>query len=142
MPKRSANAEWKGTLQGGKGTIALESGAFEGSYSFSSRFQNDNGTNPEELIAGAHAGCFSMALSGALGKNGFEPESIKTEASVHLVKDGEGFTITKIDLDCDAHVPGITEEQFNTFAEGAKQNCPVSRLLTGATINLTARLKS
>lgn len=142
MPKRTANAEWKGTLQDGRGTVSLESGTFEGVYSFSSRFENDTGTNPEELIGAAHAGCFSMALSGGLGKSGFNPESVKTEATVHLVKDDGGFTIKQIDLDCDAQVPGIDEDEFKKFAEDAKKNCPVSRLLTGATVNLTARLKN
>jgi lipoyl-dependent peroxiredoxin len=142
MPKRKANAEWKGTLPEGNGTVALGSGAFQGAYSFNSRFEEGVGTNPEELIGAAHAGCFSMALSGALGKNGFNPQSVKTEAVVHLVKDDSGFTITEIDLDCDAHVPGISEDEFSKIAEQAKKNCPVSRLLTGAKINLTARLKN
>jgi lipoyl-dependent peroxiredoxin len=142
MPKRKANAEWKGTLPEGNGTVSLGSGAFEGAYSFSSRFEEGVGTNPEELIGAAHAGCFSMALSGALGKSGFKPQSVKTEAVVHLKKDDSGFTITEIDLDCDAHVPGIDEDEFGKIAEQAKKNCPVSRLLTGAKINLTARLKN
>lgn len=142
MPKRKAHAEWKGTLQDGNGSVALGSGAFEGAYSFSSRFEEGIGTNPEELIGAAHAGCFSMALSGELGKNGYNPQNIKTEAVVHLVKGDAGFSITEIDLDCDAHVPGIDEDEFSKFAEGAKKNCPVSRLLTGAKINLTARLKN
>lgn len=142
MPKRTANAVWKGSLQDGNGSVALESGSFEGVYSFSSRFENGAGTNPEELIAAAHAGCFSMALSGDLGKNGYQPDSVETEAAVHLVKESGGFTITEIDLFCDAHVPGIDEAKFNEIAEGAKKNCPVSRLLTGAVIKLTARLKN
>ncbi len=142
MPKRKASAEWKGTLPEGNGIVALGSGAFQGAYSFSSRFEEGVGTNPEELIGAAHAGCFSMALSGALGKNGFNPQSVKTEAVVHLVKDDSGFTITEIDLDCDAHVPGISEEDFSKFAEEAKKGCPVSKVLAGAKINLTARLKS
>ncbi|MDI6400821.1 OsmC family protein [Balneolaceae bacterium ANBcel3] len=142
MPKRKANAEWKGTLQDGNGTVALESGAFQGLYSFSTRFENEAGTNPEELIAAAHAGCFSMALSAELGKSGYNPESVKTDATVHLVKDDSGFSISEIDLDCDAHIPGIDEDTFLTFAEGAKKNCPVSKVLAGAKINLTARLKN
>ena len=142
MAKRKANAEWKGTLPDGKGTLELGSGAFKGSYSFQSRFEDGSGTNPEELIAAAHAGCFYMALSGALGKNGYKPESVKTEATVSLVKDDQGFKISKIDLVCDAHVPGIDEEAFAGFAEGAKKNCPVSKVLSGAVINLTAHLKN
>jgi lipoyl-dependent peroxiredoxin len=142
MPKRKANAEWKGTLQDGTGTVALGSGAFEGAYSFSSRFEEGVGTNPEELIGAAHAGCFSMALSGGLTKNGYQPQSIKTEATVHLAKVDEGFKITEIDLDCTATVPGIDDAKFQELAGGAKKNCPVSQLLTGAKINLSAKLKS
>jgi len=142
MPNRKANAEWKGTLPDGNGTLALGSGAFEGAYSFSSRFEEGVGTNPEELVGAAHAGCFSMALSGELGKGGFNPQSVKTEAVVHLVKGDGGFSITEIDLDCDAHVPGIDEDEFMKFADSAKRNCPISKLLTGAKINLTARLKN
>ncbi|TVQ66180.1 MAG: OsmC family peroxiredoxin [Balneolaceae bacterium] len=142
MPKRKASAEWKGTLPDGNGSVSLGSGAFEGAYSFSSRFEEGVGTNPEELIGAAHAGCFSMALSAELGKSGFKPQSVKTEAVVHLVKEDAGFTITEIDLDCDAHVPGIDEDEFSKFAEGAKKNCPVSKVLAGAKINLTARLKN
>ena len=142
MPKRKANAEWKGTLQDGSGSLALGSGAFQGAYSFSSRFEDGAGTNPEELIAAAHAGCFSMALSAELGKAGYKPQSVKTEAVVHLVKDDTGFGIPEIDLDCDAHVPGIDESEFAKFAEGAKKNCPISKVLAAAKINLTARLKN
>lgn len=142
MPKRTANAEWKGKLPEGNGSMALGSGAFEGAYSFSSRFEDGVGTNPEELIGAAHAGCYSMAFSGALGKEGFEPQSVKTTASVHLVKVDGGFEISEIDLDCDAHVPGIDESKFQELAEGAKKGCPVSKVLAGAKINLTARLKN
>ncbi len=142
MPKRKANAEWKGTLQEGKGTMALGSGAFQGAYSFLSRFEEGTGTNPEELVGAAHAGCFSMALSGALGKEGFNPQSVKTEATVHLVKDESGFSVKEIDLECEAQVPDIDEAKFREIAESAKQNCPISRLLTGAAIKLNARLKN
>lgn len=142
MPKRKAHAEWKGTLPEGNGTIALGSGAFEGAYSFSSRFEEGTGTNPEELIGAAHAGCYSMALSAALGNSGFKPQNVRTEAVVHLVKDDSGFTITEIDLVCDAHIPGIDEAEFHTFAEDAKKGCPVSKVLAGAKINLTVRLKN
>ncbi len=142
MPKRKANAEWKGTLPEGNGTLALGSGAFQGAYSFSSRFEEGAGTNPEELIGAAHSGCFSMALSGDLGKNGFTPQSVKTEAIVNLVKGDGGFTITEIELVCKAHVPDIDEAEFQKIAEGAKENCPVSRLLTGAKIKLSATLNN
>lgn len=142
MPKRKANAEWKGTLQEGKGTMALGSGAFQGAYSFMSRFEEGTGTNPEELVGAAHAGCFSMALSGALGKEGFKPQSVKTEATVNLVKDDSGFSVKEIDLECEAQVPDIDEAKFMEIAESAKQNCPISRLLTGAAIKLNARLKN
>ncbi len=142
MPKRKANAEWKGSLPDGSGTLALGSGAFEGAYSFSSRFEEGSGTNPEELVGAAHAGCFSMALSGALGKAGFQPQIVKTEAIVNLVKDESGFSVKEIDLECEAHVPGIDEAKFREIAENAKETCPISRLLKGATINLTARLKN
>ena len=142
MPKRKANAEWNGTLPEGNGTIALDSGAFEGAYSFSSRFEEGKGTNPEELIAAAHAGCFSMALSAELGKNGYNPESVKTEAIVNLVKDEGGFSISEIELVCDAHIPGIDKQTFDQFAKGAKENCPVSKVLTGTEIKLSATLKS
>ncbi len=142
MPKRKANAEWKGTLPEGTGTVSLGSGAFEGAYSFSSRFEDGAGTNPEELIGAAHAGCYSMALSAELGKNDFQPQSVKTDATVHLVKEGEEFRISEIDLFCDAHIPEIDENTFNRFADGAKNNCPVSKVLKGAKINLKTRLKN
>ena len=142
MPKRNAHAEWQGTLPDGKGSISLGSGAFEGSYSFSSRFENGTGTNPEEMIAAAHAGCYAMALSAELGKNGYKPQSVKTEAVVHLVKDNDGFKISEIDLECDAHIPGIDQATFDEFAEGAKVNCPVSKVLSAAKINLSATLKN
>ncbi|MEX2088756.1 MAG: OsmC family peroxiredoxin, partial [Bacteroidota bacterium] len=109
-------------------------------YSFVSRFESGTGTNPEELIAAAHAGCFSMAFSGALGKAGFTPKRVATTAIVHLEKVGEGFSITTIELNCEGTVPGIDEAKFLELAEGAKKNCPVSRLLTGAEIKLNARL--
>lgn len=141
MPVRSANAEWKGDLPSGTGTMKLQSGAYEGPYSFSSRFEEGTGSNPEELIAAAHAGCFSMAFSGALGKAGFTPTSIRTTANVHLDKRDVGFTITKVVLETDAEVPGIDEAQFQEIAEGAKKGCPVSRALGAVeTIEVKARL--
>ncbi|MDB5033457.1 MAG: peroxiredoxin [Chlorobi bacterium] len=140
MPIRSANAVWEGSLQTGNGTMKLPSGAFEGAYSFSSRFEEGTGTNPEELIGAAHAGCFSMALSGALGRNGFTPERIATEARVHITKSDAGFTISRIDLQTEATIPGIDDAKFQEIAAGAKAGCPVSRALAGVEINLDAKL--
>ena len=117
------------------------SGAFEGKYSFASRFEEAGGTNPEELIAAAHAGCFSMALSAGLGKAGFTPRRVHTTAAVRLEKVGEGFGITRIDLDCEAEVPGIDDAGFQAEAKKAKENCPVSKALAGVQISLSARLK-
>jgi osmotically inducible protein OsmC len=120
--------------------MKLGGGAWEGPYSFSSRFEDGQGTNPEELIAAAHAGCFSMALSSALGKAGHAPESVSTTANVQLEKGDAGFSITKILLVTQAVVPGIDKDQFNTIAEDAKKNCPVSRALAGVDITLDATL--
>lgn len=140
MPVRKASAVWHGTLKEGSGSMSMQSGAYEGSYSFGSRFEEASGTNPEELIAAAHAGCFSMALSAGLGRAGLEPKRVATSASVHLEKVGEGFKITRIELDTEAEVPGIDEEKFQEQAEGAKTNCPVSQALAGVEISLKARL--
>jgi osmotically inducible protein OsmC len=140
MPARTSEAEWKGNLQEGKGTIKLGSGAYEGQYSFSSRFERGVGTNPEELIAAAHAGCFSMALSAGLSKGGFPPTRVHTKATVHLEKAGEGFGITRIELDTEAQVPGIDAAAFAKFADDAKKGCPVSKVLAGAQISLNAKL--
>jgi osmotically inducible protein OsmC len=129
MPKRTASAEWNGSLQEGSGIMRMASGAYEGPYSFQSRFQEGDGTNPEELIAAAHAGCFSMALSGDLGRAGHEPESVETTATVHLELGDGPPTIARIVLDTRARVPGIEDEQFQGIAESAKKNCPVSRAL-------------
>lgn len=142
MPVRKAEAVWEGTLQDGKGTMKMASGAYEGQYSFSSRFEEGVGTNPEELIAAAHAGCFSMALSGALGRGGFPPERVQTRAEVSIEKQEAGFRITRIHLVTDAKVPGIEQAQFDEIAEGAKKNCPVSQLVTGAEVTLDATLTS
>jgi osmotically inducible protein OsmC len=120
--------------------MKLGSGAFEGKYSFPSRFESGAGTNPEELIAAAHAGCFSMALSAGLGKSGFTPTRIHTTAKVHLEKVGEGFAITKIELDTEAQIPGIDNKTFQEHAEGAKKGCPVSKALAGPEITLNAKL--
>lgn len=140
MPTRSAHAVWEGDLKGGKGTMKFGSGAYEGAYSFASRFEEGTGTNPEELIGAAHAGCFSMAFSGGLGKAGFSPKRVSTNAKVHLEKVGEGFSITKIVLNMEAEIPDIDNEKFNELAEGAKKNCPVSRALGGVEIELQAKL--
>jgi osmotically inducible protein OsmC len=140
MAVRTARAQWEGSLQEGKGTMALGSGAYQGGYSFASRFEEGTGTNPEELIGAAHAGCFSMALSGALGRAGFKPESVKTEAKVHLMKGDAGFAITKVELDTEARIPGIDEAKFQEIADGAKKGCPVSKALGGTEITLNAKL--
>jgi osmotically inducible protein OsmC len=141
MPKRRAEARWDGSLQDGNGTMRMASGAYEGPYSFQSRFQEGDGTNPEELIAAAHAGCFSMALSGELGRAGHTAESVETNATVHLDKVGEGFGITRIELDTRARVPGVSEDEFQRAAEAAKEGCPVSKALGGVdSIELRASL--
>lgn len=142
MPVRKAEAVWEGTLKEGHGKVKLDSGAFEGKYSFGTRFEDGPGTNPEELIGAAHAGCFSMALSAALSKNGFSPKRIATTADVALEKVGESFKITSILLKTDADVPGIDQAKFREFAESAKKNCPVSQALAGTDIKLEATLKS
>ena len=142
MAVRTASAQWNGTLKEGGGTVRLGSGLFEGRYSFPSRFESGDGTNPEELIAAAHAGCYSMALSAGLGKAGFEPKSVKTEAKVHLEKVDDGFAITKIELDTVAEIPNIDEATFQEHAQGAKSGCPVSKALAGPEITLTAKLVS
>lgn len=140
MVVRSAEAEWRGSISDGSGTMKLGSGAFEGRYSFKSRFENEKGTNPEELIAAAHAGCFSMALSLMLGQAGFPPRRIHTTANAHIERVGGGFKITHIDLGTEAEVPNIEEQQFHEQAEAAKSACPVSQALAGTKITLNARL--
>jgi lipoyl-dependent peroxiredoxin len=137
---RTSKAQWNGSLKEGSGTVVLGSGAFEGSYSFPSRFESGDGTNPEELIAAAHAGCFSMALSAGLGKAGFTPTRVSTQAKVHLEKVGEGFGITRIELVTEADVPGIDEATFKEHADGAKKGCPVSQALSAVEITLDAKL--
>jgi osmotically inducible protein OsmC len=141
MPIRSASARWEGTLTEGSGTVRTGKGGYEGNYSFKSRFEEGEGTNPEELIGAAHAGCFSMAFSKALSDTGYPSRSIDTTAAVHLDKTDAGMTVTRIDLDTTADVPGIDDAEFQKAAEGAKANCPISRLLSpGAEITLTAKL--
>jgi len=137
MSIRNAEAVWKGTLREGSGTMKLGSGAYEGAYSYASRFEEGPGTNPEELVGAAHAGCYSMFLSALLTKAGFAPTRIHTTAKVHLEA---GPTITKIELDTTAEVPGIDKAAFQEHAQAAKKNCPVSKALTGVEIVLTARL--
>jgi osmotically inducible protein OsmC len=140
MAMRNAGAVWKGDLKGGQGTVKLGSGAFEGSYSFPSRFENGRGTNPEELLGAAHAACFSMALSAGLSAAGHVPTSVHTTAKVHLDRGGDGFAITRIELDTEAEVPGLGEAAFRQQADSAKKNCPISKALAGTQIMLTARL--
>lgn len=140
MPVRSSKAEWQGALKGGKGTFELGSGAYKGSYSFGSRFENAPASNPEELIAAAHASCFAMALSHGLDQDGHTPRSVRATSKVHLEKSGDGFSIPQIELVCEADVPGIDEAAFQKAAEAAKNGCPVSKVLAGATISLTAKL--
>lgn len=140
MPVRNADAVWEGGLKDGRGTIKLGSGAFEGKYSFSTRFEGAPGTNPEELIGAAHAGCFSMALSAGLGKAGITPKRIHTVAKVSLDKVGEGFKITKIQLQTEAEIPGIDDKVFQEHARQAKAGCPVSQALSATPIELEAKL--
>ncbi|QPJ63621.1 MAG: OsmC family protein [Candidatus Nitronauta litoralis] len=141
MPARSSSAKWEGKLKDGKGTMKVGSGAYEGPFSFVSRFESGDGTNPEELIAAAHAGCYSMAFSATLEKSGFDPKSVATTATAHLEKVGDGFAITKIELDMEAEIPGIDDAKFNELAEAAKNGCPVSKALAGPEISLNAKLK-
>lgn len=140
MATRQSEAIWEGNLKSGKGTMKIGSGIFEGNYSFQSRFEQGKGTNPEELIGAAHAGCFSMALAGILEKEGYEPERIHTTANVTIEKIGNDFSITKVDLKTEARVPDIDEETFREKAQEAKKNCPVSRALAGADITLTSNV--
>lgn len=141
MPARSADARWEGSITEGKGTMRLGSGAFEGPYSFQSRFEEGAGTNPEELVGAAHAGCFSMQLSALLTRAGSPPNSIATTASVYLEKAGEGFRIPRIELRTEAEVPGMDEATFREHAEKAKAVCPVSQALGGVdAITLEAKL--
>jgi osmotically inducible protein OsmC len=139
MMTRKSDAEWLGGLMDGSGSVKFGSGAYNGPYSFKSRFESGTGTNPEELIAAAHAGCFSMALSAALGGAGHPPKRIHTTASVKLEKDGDGFTITQIELETEGEVPGIDEATFESIAEEAKKGCPVSKALAGPKITLKAK---
>ncbi|MGH9761319.1 MAG: OsmC family protein [Blastocatellia bacterium] len=141
MVARAAEAEWQGSLEQGAGKVRFGSGAFEGRYSFATRFGDEKGTNPEELIAAAHASCFSMALALGLGQAGFTPRRIHTSAKVQIDRVPDGFKITRIALDTDADVPGIDEMKFGAEAEAARRNCPVSRALAGTEITLRAHLE-
>ena len=142
MPTRTASAVWNGSLTEGNGTMRMGSGAYEGPYSFQSRFEEGDGTNPEELIAAAHAGCFSMALSGELGKAGHEVESVETEATLHLEQAGDGFAIKKIELRTEVSAPGVDDAAFQEAAEEAKKGCPVSQALAAVeSIELQAELR-
>lgn len=139
---RKAEADWNGGIMDGKGNLKLGSGAFEGAYSFQSRFGDDTkATNPEELIAAAHAGCYTMALTGNLGRAGYSPKNVHTTASVKIEKQGDGFVIPNIDLVTEVEVEGIEDEEFQKIAEKTKETCPVSQVLKGAEISLKASLK-
>ena len=142
MPARTSSAVWNGDLQQGQGTMKVGSGAWEGPYSFKSRFEDGKGTNPEELIAAAHAGCFSMALSAALSKAGHPPTRVATTAKVGLEKGGDGFRIPNIHLATQAKVDGIDDAEFQKIADEAKRDCPVSKVLSGAEITLDAKLEN
>ncbi|HVP19309.1 MAG TPA: OsmC family peroxiredoxin [Spirochaetia bacterium] len=142
MPVRKGNAMWRGDLPKGSGTLGTESGTLKGvSYSSASRFESDRGTNPEELLAAAHAACYSMALAGGLAGRGYKVNSVRTEDSVHIDKQGDGFTITTVEIDTEASVDGIDDATFQKFAEETKVGCPVSKALTGPKMVLRARLK-
>jgi osmotically inducible protein OsmC len=141
MPLRTADAEWTGTLQEGSGHMRMATGAYDGAYSFSSRFEEGEGTNPEELIAAAHAGCFSMHLSGQIGKAGFTPNRVATTAKVHLDKGEAGFSITRIDLETEASAEGIDDAKFQELVEFSKANCPISVALKAIPeVTVSARL--
>jgi osmotically inducible protein OsmC len=140
MATRKSEAVWNGTLKEGNGTMKLASGAYEGAYTWSSRFEEAKGTNPEELLGAAHAGCYSMSLSSNLGKAGFTAEHIRTTAAVTVEPVDGKNRITKIHLETEATVPGISDEQFQQIAASVKENCPVSVALSSVPMTLTARL--
>jgi osmotically inducible protein OsmC len=140
MVVRTSRAQWHGRVQDGRGSVSLGSGAFEGPYSFGSRFEEEAGTNPEELLAAAHASCFTMALSLLLTKAGYTPEIIRTVGKVHIEPIGEGFAITRIELVTAAQVPELDAAAFSLHAQAAKRDCPVSKALAGVDITLVANL--
>ena len=133
---RKGSAEWNGDLKSGKGTVTVQSGAFDAQYSYKSRFEEGTGTNPEELIGAAHAGCYSMALSNTLAEAGHVPDSVKTTAKVKM----EGLKITEVLLETQGSVPGLDDAEFQRYAEDAKKNCPVSQALAALDIKLDAKL--
>ncbi len=138
MSKRTASALWKGTLKDGSGTMNFSN--YSGPFTFASRFENGKGTNPEELVGAAHAGCYSMFLSALISGEGLNPESVTTDAAVHLGKDETGPVITTIELNCRVSCEGLSEDKFNELAAAAKEKCPISRLVSSAEIRLDARL--
>jgi osmotically inducible protein OsmC len=141
MATRNGSAEWRGDLQQGSGNLTVGDGVFQGNYSFASRFEEGEGTNPEELIAAAHAACFAMALSNILAENGHTPDAVRAQARVHLRNIDGAPTLARIDLDVEAQVPGLDDEAFQRHAQEAKENCPVSRALAAVPeIALDARL--
>jgi osmotically inducible protein OsmC len=140
MPVRTASAKWEGALRDGSGTMALGSGAFEGQYSFGSRFEEGTGTNPEELIGAAHAGCFSMALANILDEAGHSPRRVETSARVHLEQSDEGPAITRIELSTEVDVPGIDESELGRHVKAAEAGCPVSKALAAIEISAEGRL--
>ena len=141
MPTRKAEAEWEGNLAQGNGRLKVGSGAFEGPYSFKSRFEEgEAATNPEELLGAAHAGCFTMALTAQLSRAGITPKRIHTEARVKLEKVGEAFTITQIELETEAEIPDVDDATFQKYAQDAKQNCPLSKALAATSISMNAKL--
>ena len=140
MATRRASARWEGALRDGSGKMAVGSGAFDGQYSFSSRFEEGTGTNPEELIGAAHAGCFSMALANILAEAGHTPQRIETSARVHLEQVEGEPAITRIELSTEGQVPDVDDEEFQRYANAAKQGCPVSKALAGVEISLDAKL--
>ncbi|WP_232686715.1 OsmC family protein [Halobacterium zhouii] len=141
MAERSATATWNGSLSDGDGSMAFGSGAFEGAYSAQSRFEEGEGTNPEELIGAAHAGCFSMALAGDLGRAGYDPDSVETAATVYLEKEDGEWTITRSHLDTTVEIEDVDDDEFQEIAEQAKETCPVSRALGGVEKTLDAELR-
>ncbi len=140
MAERKAKAEWNGSLKEGAGKIALGSGLFEGAFSFSTRMEDEPGTNPEELLGASLAGCYAMALNATLEKEGKPARAVRTEAKVYLGKDDAGFKINRIDLQAEAEVDGIEDADFQTIAENVKNSCPISKALEAVPINLTATL--
>lgn len=140
MPYRTAEAEWKGGLKEGTGRVKVQSGTLDAAYDFRGRFGDGKGTNPEELIGAAHAGCFTMQLSALLEKAGFTPTRVRTTAKVHLDKQGEGFAISRIELETEGSAPGLDAASFQKHAEAAKASCPVSKALAGVEITLKTKL--